>query len=289
MRSSQYSTFNSRHRARICALRPHLDRLYAQWNRPEFISPDPLQFAIGHKDLADREITGLIASSLAFGNVKQILASIRSVLDRVPQPAHWLDGATPRQIIETFADFRHRYSTGAELAALLTGAKYLREEFGSLGAALHAGMNEDEDDISPALARFVAALKSLGGTRENYLLPDPARGSACKRLHLYLRWMVRCDDVDPGGWPFIPASKLLIPVDTHIHRLATRLRLTGRNAADLRTSREITAAFRLIAPEDPVRYDFALTRLGIRSDTTPDCFLAECNAAPLRQGASGRT
>jgi uncharacterized protein (TIGR02757 family) len=100
----------------------------------------------------------------------------------------------------------------------------------------------------------------------NYLLPDPAAGSACKRLHLYLRWMVRRDAVDPGGWSRVRARQLVAPVDVHMHRLGRALGFTKRRQADARTALEITAALRRFAPHDPVRYDFALTRLGIRDD-----------------------
>ncbi|MFC1474950.1 TIGR02757 family protein, partial [bacterium] len=102
-----------------------------------------------------------------------------------------------------------------------------------------------------------------GGNRSCYLTPAPRRGSACKRMNLFLRWMVRRDDVDPGPWTDVPASKLVVPLDTHMHRISSGMGLTSRKQADLKTAIEITDAFRAISPEDPVRYDFALTRLGI--------------------------
>lgn len=262
------------------ALKRHLDRLYDTWNRAEYISPDPLEAVRRFDDPCDCEVAGLVASSLAFGNVKQILASVDVAIGAMKRPAAWLDSATPRKVRSTFAGFRHRYSSGAELSAMLIGAKVVRERFGGLGAAFAACVSPDDKDSAAGLERFVALLKGNDG--DNYLLPDPARGSACKRLHLYLRWMVRRDDVDLGCWPVVPAAKLLVPVDTHMHRIASRLGLTSRNAADLRTAREITAAFRMIAPEDPVRYDFALTRLGIRKDTMGEPFLAECSGFLLR-------
>jgi uncharacterized protein (TIGR02757 family) len=265
---------------RMIALKPRLDDLYAQWNRAEFVSPDPLETVREFHTPDDREVAGLIASGLAFGNVKQILTSIDTVLRAMPRPARWVDDSTPKAIRAAFSTFRHRYSTGAELSAMLLGAKRAREQYGSLGAAFAACVLEDDDDIAAGLARFVALLKLDG--RENYLLPNPERGSACKRLHLYLRWMVRSDDVDLGCWRGVDASRLLVPVDTHMHRIAAGLGITSRNTADLRTSREITAAFRIVAPEDPVRYDFALTRLGIRKDTSPEPFLAECSGHLLR-------
>ena len=98
-------------------------------------------------------------------------------------------------------------------------------------------------------------------------MPCPSGGSACKRLNLFMRWMVRCDEVDPGGWEEIPASSLVVPLDTHMYKICRALNLTGRRQADLRAAVEITKAFKKVAPDDPVRYDFALTRLGIREET----------------------
>ena len=108
------------------------------------------------------------------------------------------------------------------------------------------------------------------------MLPCPSRGSACKRLNLYMRWMVRRDDIDLGGWDRVPASKLVVPLDTHMHRIALAFGATRRKQANLRTALELTAAFRAIAPDDPVRYDFALTRFGIRSDMDVEAFLRQC-------------
>lgn len=260
--------------ARMQSLKPLLDALYDELNRPEFVSPDPLEAVRAFDDPDDWEVAGLVASGLAFGNVKQILASVDAVLKPMRRPAAWLDAASSRAIQSRFGGFRHRYSTGEELSAMLIGAKHAREEFGSLGAAFRACMAVEDEDVAPGLARFVCLLKRNG--RDNYLLPQPDRGSACKRLHLYLRWMVRRDAVDLGCWKGVPASKLIVPVDTHMHRIAASLGLTQRKSADLRTAREVTRAFRIIAPEDPVRYDFALTRLGIRKDTIHRSFLTDC-------------
>ena len=100
-------------------------------------------------------------------------------------------------------------------------------------------------------------------------LPSPDGGSACKRLNLFLRWMVRKDNVDPGIWQSIPASHLIVPLDTHMHRIAKAMGLTSRKQADIQSAIEITGAFSFIRPADPVRYDFALTRLGIKPGTPP--------------------
>ena len=97
----------------------------------------------------------------------------------------------------------------------------------------------------------------------------------------FLRWMVRKDEVDPGGWYNVPSSRLIVPLDTHMHRICLALGLTQQKRADMRTALEITTAFRTITPDDPVKYDFALTRLGIRNDTDMDAFLKQCSVMPL--------
>ena len=253
-----------------------LDGLYARYNRREFVHPDPLEFLYKYDKVRDREIVGLIASSLAYGRVKQILRSIDYVLARLgPSPADYLLRASQDGILAIFQDFVHRFTTGERLASMLLGARRVIKLYGSLHACFVAGHRETDDTVVPALTGFVKELLGGNYSRDKYLVPAPDRGSACKRLHLFLRWMVRKDAVDPGGWDGIPASKLVIPLDTHMYQIGVALRLTKRNQADLRTALEITSAFREIVPEDPVRYDFALTRLGIREDTDMAAFLRE--------------
>jgi uncharacterized protein (TIGR02757 family) len=253
-----------------------LDELRAKYNRREFVHPDPLEFLYAYDDVRDREVVGLIASSLAYGRVKYILTSVARVLDRMDQPAKFLEEVSDAALFDTFRGFRHRVTSGETLALMLLGAKRVISSHGSLGACFKAGMKEEDETVFPALARFVDELTFAAGACPTHLLPAPAKGGACKRLNLFLRWMVRCDEVDPGGWGDIPAAKLVIPLDTHMHAMGRRLGFTRRKQADRRTALEITAAFRSIAPEDPVRYDFALTRLGIRKDADLEGFLKNC-------------
>lgn len=253
-----------------------LDAVHAEYNRPEFIRPDPMQFLFEYSDPRDREIAGLVSSSLAFGTVKHILTSVVIVLDRMGGPRDYLDAANRRAIARDFKDFRHRYVTGEHLTALLWGTACVVRDHGSVEACFAAQLNEADETLMPALDRFVAELSRHGAMPQNYLLPAPERGSACKRPNMFLRWMVRKDAVDPGGWTDVPASKLVIPLDTHMYRIARALRLTSRKQPNLATALEVTAAFRTCEPEDPVRYDFALTRLGIRRDTDLPAFFKAC-------------
>jgi len=263
----------------LAALAAPLEALYRRYNRARYISPDPLQCLASYGDPADREIAGLIASGLAFGNVQTILRSTEAVLEKLPRPARFLDGMTQPRLYRLFEGFRHRYVDGADVAGMLWGIKQARERHGSLEALFAACAKPADASILEALARFSHALR---GGKGNYLLPEVEKGSACKRLHLFLRWMVRHDAVDPGGWACIAPSQLLMPMDTHSHRIARLLGLTRRKAADARTMLEVTAAFRMLRPDDPVRYDFCLTRLGIRTDTDQDGFVHACRVAAAR-------
>jgi len=241
-----------------------LEALYSEYNRRCYVHPDPLEFLYGFHDPLDVEVVGFIASSLAYGNVKQILRSVSLVLNRVgPRPSAFLLDAPFDRIVGTFSDFKHRFTTGQDLSRLLWGVRRILEKHGSLQTCFMSGLRSGDPTVIPALSAFVGNVFPEGC---DFLIPTPDRGSACKRLNLFLRWMVRRDDVDPGGWDGVPPSKLLVPLDTHMHRIAMTLGLTKRKQADLRTAMEITEAFRKLSPSDPVRYDFVLTRFGIRKD-----------------------
>jgi uncharacterized protein (TIGR02757 family) len=155
-------------------------------------------------------------------------------------------------------------------------------------------VSSGDETVLPALGEFAEELRSLGGLGDCHLLPRPERGSACKRLNLYLRWMVRQDQVDPGGWEGVSPARLVVPLDTHMRRLCAAMGFTRRSCAGMRAALEATARFREIAPEDPVRYDFALTRLGIRPDCDAGPFLArlrhaarpEYRVRPRRRGGA---
>lgn len=258
--------------------RERLEEIFSLYHRRELVHPDPLEFLYDYPVPRDKEVVGLIASSLAYGRVTQILKSVSSVLERMdPSPSAFLLHSSPESLLSTFANFKHRFTTGQELAALLWRAKCVIEQHGSLHACFRACLNDNDDTILPALSAFVGEFNTCPSKKGKFsLLPSPSKGSACKRLNLFLRWMVRRDEVDPGVWSSVPASKLIVPLDTHMHRICRLLNLTKRRQADLHTAVDITRAFRTIAPEDPVRYDFALTRLGIRGDTDLVSFVDAC-------------
>jgi uncharacterized protein (TIGR02757 family) len=185
-------------------------------------------------------------------------------LGRLPEPAHILKESSIKNLRKEFRSFRHRFTSGEDLVWMLECMSKTIRRHGSLENCFLEGMQPEEETVLPALSRFIEAL--AGGRKavqSHWILASPWKSSACKRLHLYLRWMVRSDEVDPGGWSRVPAAKLIVPLDTHMFRIARETGWTDRRQAGAATALEVTEALRKINPEDPVRYDFALTRLGI--------------------------
>ena len=244
-----------------------LDCLYDQYNHRKFVHPDPLEFLYDYNDIRDREIVGIIASSLAYGRVAQILKSVSKIIDVMkPSPGEFVKRSSIKELINCFRSFKHRFTTGKEIANLLFSLGLTIKEYSSLYDCFKSGYKNSDQSIIPALSKFIEHLRKNGAGEKNSLIVMPDDGSACKRHNLFLRWMIRKDDVDPGGWDGISPSKILAPLDVHMYRICHRLGLTKRKQANMKTSIEITEAFKKFNSDDPVRYDFALTRLGIRDD-----------------------
>lgn len=243
--------------------RKALENLYKKYNKRKFVHPDPLEFLYQYDRIEDREIVALVASSLAYGRVRQILKSVSIILEKMGRsPFAFLTNSPDKRIYADFSSFKHRFTTGDHMANLLINIKKIIIEHGSLNKKFTSSLKKTDATLLPALIPFAEKLAS----KDHALIPLPERGSACKRLNLFLRWMVRSDQVDPGGWVNIPVSKLIIPLDTHMHKIALIFKLTKRRQADIKTALEITRAFSKISPKDPVKYDFALTRFGIRNE-----------------------
>lgn len=248
-------------------LKSKLESLYDKYNRREYVHPDPLEFLYRYSDLRDRELMGMVASALAYGRVKQIIKSVTIILDAVgPSPYLFIRESSPTRIESAFRGFVHRFATGGDISRLMIGLKGILDQDGSLHRAFEKHVRRDQQTVLPAMTRFCREITEAAGKNLGHLLPLPDRGSACKRLNLFLRWMVRKDRVDPGGWSGIPVENLIIPLDVHMHRFGQKFGFTSRKQTDMRTALEITNGFRQFSPKDPVRYDFALTRLGIRDD-----------------------
>ena len=212
---------------------------------------------------ADQEIAGLIASSFAIGRVASIINVLESILLPLGDLASTLATIHTDVLEKMFAGFVYRFYRTEHLVGLLSGIQRLIKRHGTLHDAFRT---HDEDTtastVTQALNGFVQELYDAADYPPK-MVSLPSRGSGCKRLHLFMRWMVRRDSVDPGTWGGIDPSRLLVPVDAHMLNISRRLGVTRRKSGDAQTTAEITEFYRTIAPEDPVRYDFALTRLGI--------------------------
>lgn len=252
-------------------LKENLEYIYRAYNKKEYIHPDPLEFLDNYPDPKDREIAALIASSLAYGRVDQILKHAALVFTIIKE-ADFLDTSLNRYLIERceadiikdFSSFRYRFTNSDHISSFLIGIKSMVKEHGSLKHFFLNAINPQDTTVIPALAQFV---KRIAENRNcGNLAPNPEKGSACKRNCLFLRWLIRKDAVDPGGWDEIPSSMLVVPLDTHMHHAGRLLGFTARKQADMRTALEITDGFRQICPDDPIKYDFCLTRFGIHPD-----------------------
>jgi uncharacterized protein (TIGR02757 family) len=229
---------------------------------------DPVGFAHAFADAHDCELVALVGALVAFGNVKAIRAKMKDLLDRIgPHPAIAADDEPAlRARLRTW---RHRVFRGEDVARLLFGARAVQREHGSLGALFEVELSRGPD-LRSALARWCDVVRQRGrlgrGTRRRgpaHLLPDPRGPSGSKRLLLFLRWMVRpADGIDLGMWR-VPPSRLLVPVDVHIHKLSRNLGFTRRRDLSWRTTEEITGALARLDPDDPAKYDFSLCHMGM--------------------------
>jgi uncharacterized protein (TIGR02757 family) len=269
------------------------ERLYAKNNRRKLISPDPLQFVYNYSEPAGMEIAGFLAAALAYGRVQQIEKSLTGLFGRM--------GRSPSKFVRSFdrekrarlKSFKHRFTTGEDISDLLLLLKTVLTRYGSIEKFFVRGCKPGAKSIIPALSTFCESLLNMYAAGHSgrvtkglgYLLPRPAGGSACKRLNLFLRWMVRKDDVDTGLWKSIDKAKLIVPVDVHMSRLCRILGLYDRKTVSLAAAVEITESFAQIEPADPLKYDFALSRIGIVDNCTgrrrPECELCELSGICL--------
>lgn len=247
------------------------------------VDQDPIGLVLDYASPADREVAGLLAALLAYGRVDLMRAHTAAVLARLgPHPAERLSSEPP-----SMRGLSYRFHRGTDLDALLGGIGALLARHGSLACAF-ARHWEPQRELRPALAGFVGELRTAAGTAGpglKFLLADPAGGGACKRWHLYLRWMVRSGPGDPdlGVWDgVIPRSALLMPLDTHVVRVGGRIGLTTRRTANWAMAEDLTSALRRICPEDPVRYDFPLCHLGMSGGCPPRLTRQDCARCPLR-------
>ncbi len=255
------------------ALSTKLEELYTTFDH-ETSASDPVHIVRRYADPADREVVGLCAAGLAFGRVASVLHSIESLLAVMgPRPAAFVKRFDPAKDGPALAPLVHRWIRGRDLAALMLVMQRMLREAGSIEAFFMAGDDPAAPDISAAIDSFstraldIDLRPAYGRVPKRagvcYFFPRPSAGSACKRMNLFLRWMVRKDAIDLGVWTRVSPSRLIVPLDTHVIRLGRCLRLTRYKSPGWKMAAEITASLRALNPGDPVRYDFSLCHVGM--------------------------
>jgi uncharacterized protein (TIGR02757 family) len=274
-------------------LKGPLERLYREFDWAARAERDAIRYPLRYPAPCDREVVALLAACLAYGRVDLFGPWIDWVLARM--------GSSPHAFVGSFevardgarlAGFRYRFNRSRDLVAFCLATRRILDAHGSLGAYFAAGYSREHRDVGPALERFVAgfleadlsAVFPRGRLSYGYrhLFPRPSRGGPCKRLHLFLRWMVRREPPDFGLWPDIPPSALLMPVDTHVEHMARAVGLTRRRSRTWKMAEEITAGLRRLDPEDPVKYDFSLCHKRMSGDCPGRRSAVICEPCGLR-------
>ncbi len=265
-----------------------LNKLYHEYNTKACLCFDPLFFVNQFKRKEDLEITGIVASSLAYGNVHQIKKNVQKVLHMIGRsPYEFVTAFHPVGWKDYFGDFRYRFNEGLDLANLIFFMKQMIDISGSIENFF---MNDysSQRGIGNAIDSFSKRALSLPRVEDivnrtgrpnwkrgyggvEFFFSSPSNGSACKRINLFLRWMVRKDNLDLGIWKDIDKSMLIIPLDIHIASISKSLGWTKRKHPSWKMAVEVTEALKKFDPFDPVKYDFALCHNGMQGKENRLC------------------
>ncbi len=246
-----------------------LDEAVARYNQPAFIEHDPISVPHRFSALQDREITGFWSAMLAWGQRKTIIQSANRLVELMDNAPHDFIINHEERERERFLAFKHRTFQATDTIWFLTFFQEYYKKNNSLETAFSRHLTPEDTTVEAALRGFHRDFFdhewAPDRTRKHIATPD--RGSSCKRLNMFLRWMVRKDNagVDFGLWHNIRPDQLLIPLDVHVQRVAQKLGLLQREQSDWRAVLELTDTLRQFDPNDPVRYDFALFGMGVMS------------------------
>ncbi|MBQ8864378.1 MAG: TIGR02757 family protein [Rikenellaceae bacterium] len=246
-------------------LKDTLDYLHDKYNRVEFIENDPISIPHSYTSRIDCEISGFLASTIAWGNRKAIVRSARRMMEYLDNsPASFVAGASEQEL-NHLRGYVHRTFNGEDLVSMIRGLRHITNRYGSLGDMFQQSYLRS-GDMRIVLSEFRREFFECDHTPHCHKhVSSIDKGAACKRLNMFLRWMVRSDDrgVDFGFWKDIPASALYLPLDVHSGNMGRALGLLTRRSSDWKAVEEITATLREFDADDPVKYDFALFGAGI--------------------------
>ncbi|MCI0473874.1 MAG: TIGR02757 family protein [Ignavibacteria bacterium] len=242
-----------------------LDLLYLKYNTFSS-SSDPNWDLRRFKTKSDIELAAFIVSCYSYGNVASINSFTESIFKYTGKSLTNFIKTTDFTIPPSDTNFYYRFNSNTDFFLLLTALRIAKKEYGSLKNVFLDGYSESHENIIPALTHFSEKLRSFVQSTKSfeYLIPPVTRNSTCKRLNLFLRWMVRKDNIDFGFWGReVSSSKLIIPVDTHVYKVALKIGLVKRKSCDMKFAIELTDRLKQFDAEDPVKYDFALCHIGI--------------------------
>ena len=245
-------------------LRDFLNEKVLEYNRPDFIEPDPIQVPHLYELKEDIEIAGFLAAVIAWGKRASIIQSAQKIMKLMGHSPHDFVMEHREEHLERMAGFVHRTFNATDLIYFIRALKHIYLHRDGLEGIFQR--YQTETSLQPAIHRLKQEFFSLDHpARTKKHLPDPVNGSAAKRINMFLRWMVRKDrmGVDFGLWKNIAPSILSCPLDVHTGNVARKLGLLKRPQNDARAVAELDAVLRSFDPGDPVKYDFALFGLGI--------------------------
>ena len=247
-----------------------LNDRYYHYNTPDFIAPDPISIPHRFSSRGDIEIAGLLVATIAWGRRDLVLRSANRLLERMDRaPYDFVLHATASDL-DQLEGFVHRTFNAIDARYFVRALQHIYCEHRGLEAAFADGLQPADTDIYNALAHFRGLFFSLPSApkRTGKHVSDVTRNASCKRLAMFLRWMVRQDKrgVDFGLWQRIAPHQLVLPLDVHTGRVTRALGLLKRKQNDWKAVREVTAHLRQLDPTDPAKYDFAIFGLGIYED-----------------------
>jgi len=262
---------------RAGALREPLEQLYRDFDYAARVERDAIRFPLRYPDPRDREIVALLTACLAYGRVDLFSRELERVFHEMgPSPAEFVARFDPARDGEAFARFRYRFNRPRDIVAFCVAARGALARHGTLEKCFLAGDSDAAGPIGPVLERFVRVFLEAGlghvfprgrlSRGYRHLFPLPSAGGPCKRLHLFLRWMVRREPPDFGLWTSVSPARLLMPVDTHVENMSRAIGLTRRKSRNWRMAEDITLSLAAIDPQDPVKYDFALCHKRMSGD-----------------------
>jgi uncharacterized protein (TIGR02757 family) len=274
-------------------LREPLERLYRDFDYAARVQRDAIRFPLRYADPRDREVVALLTACLAYGRVGLFSGQLEGVLRVMGSPYAFVRDFDPVRQGDVFRDFIYRFNRPRDMVAFCVASRDVLARHGTLEKCFLAGDPDPTGPLGPPLERFARTFLDAdlgqvfpGGRRSRgyrHLFPLPSAGGPCKRLQLFLRWMVRRETPDFGLWASVSPSRLLIPVDTHVENMSRALGLTRRRSRNWRMAEEITAGLARIDPTDPVKYDFALCHKRMSGDCLDRRDPVICAPCGLRQ------